>query len=144
MSEDFKEVTGDLGQIIRWTEEPKSAKEGEKTVFVGTKIQGVYKKRTDNVGINASTLYEIDTEDHGLLSVWTTIVLGAKMDEVDEGSEVIIECLGEQAAKKGGKSYLGFRVMSRKAPMTEVEGVNSPEGKLPLDEDDVDAGDIAM
>ena len=138
MSEDFKEVTGDLGQIIRWTEEPRNAKEGEKTVFVGTKIQGVYKKRTDNVGVNASTLYGIDTEEHGFLSVWTTTVLGAKMDGVDIGSEVIIECIGEQVAKKGGKDYLGFKVMSRKAPMVEVGA------EEPLNENDVDVDDIAM
>lgn len=131
MSEQWKEVTGDLGQIVRWTEEPKNAKEAEKTVYVGNVVEGVYKKRTDNIGKNFSTLFEIQTKDHGLLSVWTTTVLGAKMDEVPVGSEVRIECLGEQQAKKGGANYTGFKVMSRPVPMEEVgekeEGDNMPE-----------------
>lgn len=132
MSEDWKEVSGDLGQIVRWTQEPKNAKEAEKTAYFGTKIQGIYKKRSDNVGMNASTLYEIQSPEHGLLSVWTTTVLGAKMDEVNIGDEVMIECLGPQEAKKGGKGYTGFSVKSRPAPMTEV-GADSPLGELDSD-----------
>lgn len=140
MTDEFKEVSGGLGQLIRWTKEPRNAKDAENSIFVGVKIQGVYDKRTDNVGVNNASIYGIKTAEHGDLGVWDTTVLKAKMAQIEVGVEVVIECLGEVDAKKGGKSYIDFKVMSRKAPMSEVKA----EGDAPIEAEDVKAEDIPM
>lgn len=124
---EWQEVSGELGQTVRWNETPKDDKQAEKTVYVGTVVEGIYEERKDNVGQNAATIYQIRTEKNGLLGIWDTTVLKDKMAEVPVGSEVRIECLGEQESKSGGKSYVGFRVQYRQAPMKEA-------GKTAMDE----------
>ena len=124
---DWQEVTGELGQIIRWNEKPANDAQAEKTKFVGLSVEGVYCSRKDNIGQNAATMYEVRTQEHGLLSIWDTTVLKDKMNEVPVGSEVLIECLGEQPSKSGGKSYLGFKVMFKEAPMVEAGAPDEPE-----------------
>lgn len=121
MSEEkWEEVQGDQGRIIRWTEEPKDDVQAEKTIYVGTKIQGIYESKRENIGENAATLYNVRTEEHGLLSLWGSTVLTDKFNNVKEGEEVIVELTGTQKPKAGGKAYFVFKVMHRPGPMVEV------------------------
>ena len=106
----FKKVTGNLGQIIRWTEQPKDQKQAEKTIYIGDIIEGEYLELREGVGQNGACMYVVKTEQHGTVCVWDTTVLGDKMKEVPVGSLVQIQYLGEQEPKKGGKSYSGFEV----------------------------------
>lgn len=127
---EWQEVTGEQGRTVRWTEEAKNDKEKEKTVYVGTVIEGVYENKRTNVGENGATVYEVRTEEHGLLSVWDTTVLRDKMSKVAVGSKVRIEMTGSQKPKNGGKAYFLFKVFHAPAPMTEVdpdEGHELPE-----------------
>jgi hypothetical protein len=126
MSDSWKEVSSLIGKTVRWSQEPKSEEEGNKTVYVGAVVEGVYVERKDDIGQNASTIYLIETKEHGVLSVWDTFVLKDKMDAVSVGDEIRIECLGKQKPKGTGKPYYGFKVFSRPAPMKEVKGDDLP------------------
>lgn len=121
MTEEWKEVTGEQGKNIRWTEEPKDEKAREKTVYVGTVIEGVYENKRTGVGENGATIYEVRHAEHGLLSIWDTTVLADKMKKVAVGSKVRIEMTGTQKQKIGNKTYSLFKVFHAPAPMTEVD-----------------------
>lgn len=128
----WKKVTGNLGQAVRWTVEPKDQKQAESTVYVGGVIEGQYIELRENVGMNSATIYMVQTEKHGVLSVWDTTVLRDKMAEVPVGSLVRITCLGDQVPKKGGKAYVGFDVEYDDSPrFKEAKGNLTPESQLP-------------
>ncbi len=137
MSEEWQTASsGGVGKFVRWNEEPKDDKQAEKTVFVGLKIQGIYKEKVENFGQNNSNVYKIETEEHGTLAVWGFTVIDDKMTEVPVGSEIILECLGEVPSKTGGKSYFGFKdVQFRPAPFqtasTETEEESIEDRELP-------------
>ena len=124
--EKWQEVVSDLGKVVRWKEVPRDEAQGEKTVYVGPVVQGLYVQCNTEIGENDSTMYEIKTLEHGLLSVWGTTVLDDKMKNVAIGMEVRIEFLGEQKPKKGGKSYGQFSIKCRPAPMQEVGSETNP------------------
>jgi len=119
--EKWEEVSGENGKLIRWNEKPKNEKQAEATIFVGTKIQGIYEEKRENIGENTATMYIINTQDNGLLAIWDTTVLHDKLRKVPVGSEVLIEMIGRQKPKGGGKDYLLFTVKFRQAPIKEVE-----------------------
>lgn len=128
----WKKVTGNLGQTVRWTVEPKDQKQAENTIYVGEIIEGEFIELREDVGMNSATIYMIQTEKHGVLSVWDTTVLRDKMAEVPVGSLVRITCLGEQTPKKGGKPYVGFEVEYDDSPrFKEAKGSQPVEGELP-------------
>ena len=129
--EEWQDAKGGLGQVVRWNEKATSKKQEENTVYVGMIVKGLYAKKLENVGENESTMYVIDTEEHGRLAVWEMTVLADDMEVVPVGSEIRIECLGEQKPKKGGRAYVSFDVKFRPAPMqsasTDDEDPGDPE-----------------
>jgi hypothetical protein len=119
--EQWEEVQGEQGKLIRWNEEPENAAQKEKTIFVGTEIMGIYEDKRENVGENAANIYNIRTAEHGLLSVWGTTVLDDKFESIAVSSEVKIVMTGKQKPKNGGKAYFCFTVSKRPGPMVEVK-----------------------
>ena len=95
----------------------------------GDKIQGIYKTLKTNVGINSSNVYVLETPV-GEIDVWGSTVLDTKFSEIPQGSEVLIEYLGEVKGK-GPKPYKNFTVKYREVPMKEAGNVE------PASEDDV-------
>jgi len=130
MTEQWSEVIGEQGKIVRWNEVPKDDTQKEKTVYVGPVVQGVLEDVREHIGENDAKMYVIRTEEHGLLSVWGTTVLNDKLESLTVGTEVKIELTGTQKPKAGGKAYFVFKVFSRQAPMTEVKPEET-EDKLP-------------
>lgn len=126
MSENWQEASG-MGKTIRWREEAQSDKEAEKTVYIGAVVEGIYEDKRENIGENDSTMYMIRSADGELYSVWTTTILKDKMEKIPMGSEVRIECLGEQKAKTGGRVYTNFKVMFREAPLKDTDEISAPE-----------------
>ncbi len=121
----WEEISSEQGKFVRWEEEAKKGAE-DKTVYVGTVVEGVYSNKSEGVGENGATVYTIDTVDHGSLAVWGSTVLKDKMEKVAVGSEVRIEMTGTQKPKNGGKAYFLFKVMARQAPMREVGAPSTP------------------
>lgn len=108
---DWKKA-GQAGKMIRWNEQPENDKQAESTIYIGTVVEGTYVAQKTNVGANESNIYEVETKDHGKVSIWGTFVLDDKMSEVPVGSMVQITYLGKQTPKSGkGKPYSTFEVL---------------------------------
>lgn len=116
----LKEVVGDMGKAVRWTEQPKNDKEKENTIFVGDTVHGILENVRHGVGENNATIYEINTLDHGVLTIWDTTVLHDKMRKVLVGYEVKIVYTGEQSPKGGGKAYKTFQVFYGEEPDADM------------------------
>jgi len=76
----------------------------------GDVIQGIYKVKKEDVGINKSNVYQLKVSGRDeLVSVWGSTVLDTKFEEIELGNEVRIEFLGEVKGK-GPKPYKDFKV----------------------------------
>ena len=122
MSE-WKEVTGEFGKSVRWTEEPQREWEKENTVFTGGEVHGILDDIRRGVGENEANIYEIFTAEYGPVSVWDTTVLADKMKKVLVGSEVKITYEGEVKPKTGGKAYKQFKVLYREDVDADLQKV---------------------
>ncbi len=81
----------------------------------GDTVQGIYKAKKENVGINSSNVYMLQVKGvDDLVSVWGSTVLDTKFEEIETGSEVRIEYLGDVKGK-GPKPYKDFKVDYRDA-----------------------------
>jgi len=110
---DWKEVTGEFGKSVRWTEEPQREWEKENTIWTNGEVHGILDDIRKGVGENEANIYEIFTAEYGPISVWDTTVLADKMKKVLVGSEVKITYEGEVKPKTGGKAYKQFKVLYR-------------------------------
>ena len=135
---DWKEVTGEFGKSVRWTEEPQREWEKENTVYTKKEVHGILDDIRKDVGENAASIYEIFTADYGLVSVWDTTVLADKMKKVMVGEEVKITFEGEVKPKTGGKAYKQFKVLHREEVDPElfkvIEGLRFKAEVLPTEE----------
>lgn len=120
---DWKEVTGEFGKSVRWTEDPQREWEKENTVYTKGEIHGILDNVRKGVGENEASIYEIFTAEYGPVSVWDTTVLADKMKKVMIGSEVKITFEGEVKPKTGGKAYKQFKVLYREDVDPELEKV---------------------
>jgi hypothetical protein len=122
MSE-WKEVTGEFGKSVRWTEEPQREWEKENTIFTNKEVHGILDDIRKGVGENDANIYEIFTAEYGPVSVWDTTVLADKMKKVMIGSEVKITFEGEVSPKTGGKAYKQFKVLYREDVDADLQKV---------------------
>jgi hypothetical protein len=84
-------------------------------------IEGLYIGKQDEVGVNKSTIYNIERSDNNeVMGVWDTTVLRTKMSQVPVGHEVRIEYKGKAKSDKSGKEYHDFDVYSRPPVMRKV------------------------
>lgn len=107
----MQEATEEFGKMLRWTEQPKDAAQAEKTIFIGTVVQGFYTGKRDSVGKNGSTVYEITLANGEKYAFWGSDLLDGKFAEIPLNCEVRVTCLGTQQPKtSAGRAYLGFKV----------------------------------
>lgn len=107
----YKEAKESFGQMIRWTEQPKDAKEGENTIFLGNIVTGFYVNKKEGVGQNESTVYELKLADGQVVSFWGSDLLDGKFQEIPLGCEVRVTYLGTAQPKTPkGRAYRNFRV----------------------------------
>lgn len=118
---EWKEVTGEFGKSVRWTEEPQREWEKENTIWTEGEVHGVLENIRKGVGENEATIYEIFTANYGPVSVWDTTVLADKMKKVMVGCEVKISFEGEVKPKTGGKAYKQFKVLYREDVDPELQ-----------------------
>lgn len=116
MTEEWKNAKGGDSKLVRWTEECDEEYK-DKTVFVGNVVQGIYEDKREGVGKKKGVLYNISTEEHGLLSVWGSTVINNAFTKIPVGSEVKIEHKGERETKDGQGSYIDYEILYREAPM---------------------------
>lgn len=96
---------GNSGESITW----------DKT---GTLI-GTYKRHKTNVGPNESNVYEVEVTNNGeteTYSVWGSTVLDTKFEQIETGSLVKIEALGEAKSPKTGRTYNDFKISVKPVP----------------------------
>lgn len=124
----FKEAKETMGQVVRWTEQPKNA--DDKSIYLGTVISGFYKSKKTNVGQNASNIYEILLPNGTLVGIWGSGLLDGKFADIPMGCEVRITYLGVQQPKTPkGRAYQNFKVefdKDSRAPMTEAVPATAP------------------
>lgn len=107
----FKEAKEEFGKMIRWNEQPKDAEQAEKTIFIGTVVQGFYTGRREKVGANDSSVYEFTLANGEKVAFWGSDLLDGKFKEIPMDCEVRVTCLGTQQPKTPkGRAYLGFKV----------------------------------
>ena len=102
--QEWQEI-GNSGESITW----------DKT---GTLI-GTYKRHKTNVGPNESNVYELEVTNNGeteTYSIWGSTVLDTKFEQIDIGSLVKIEALGEAKSPKTGRTYNDFKVSVKPEP----------------------------
>ena len=119
---ELKEVTGEFGKSIRWTELASGPWEEENSIFLGAEVHGILEDIRTNVGENDANIYEIFTVENGLISVWDTTVLKDKMKKIMVGSEVKIVYEGDVKPKAGGKAYKTFKVLYSESPDEDLIG----------------------
>ena len=120
---DWKEVTGEFGKSVRWTEETQREWEKENTIWTNGEVHGILDDVRKGVGENEANIYEIFTAEYGPVSVWDTTVLADKMKKVLVGSEVKITFDGEVKPKTGGKAYKQFKVLYREDVDADLQKV---------------------
>lgn len=105
-----------MGEFDDWQEAGSGS--GDTWNFDDDKVViGTYRRKRDNVGQNASTMYYLQLEGTAEeVGVWGSTVLDNKMSEVPLGSKVRIESLGKPA----GKNYKDYSVKF-KAPAAAPE-----------------------
>lgn len=97
-TDDWQEV-GSSGESETWDKQ-------------GTLI-GVYKRHKTDVGPNDSNVYEVEAIVDGepkLYSVWGSSVLNSKFEQIEVGSLVKIEALGETKSAKTNRTYNDFKI----------------------------------
>lgn len=129
----FKEAKEEFGKMLRWNEQPKDAKQAEKTIFMGTVVQGFYTGRREKVGANDSSVYEMTLANGEKVAFWGSDLLDGKFKEIPMDCEVRVTCLGTQQPKTPkGRAYLGFKVefdaSSRKPANLVAAGEAAPTG----------------
>lgn len=145
MSQDFKEVTGEFGKSVRWTEEPQREWEKENSIYTNKEVHGILDDIRTGVGENDASIYEIFTVNYGLVSVWDTTVLKDKMKKVMVGEEVKITYEGEVKPKTGGKAYKQFKVLHREEVDAELEKtINGLRAKESIEGVEVSAEEVGM
>lgn len=72
-------------------------------------IEGILKDKRENVGVNNSMLYSLQTEN-GLVGVWGSAILDARMVGVDLNDKVKITYKGLGEAKGGHNAPKIFKV----------------------------------
>ena len=75
----------------------------------GDFIEGVLIRVQENIGVNKSMLYSIETPE-GVKSVWGATILDEKMALVKVGDKIKITYLGTAEAKKGKNPAKLFKV----------------------------------
>jgi|TARA_Y100000296_G_scaffold45780_1_gene52474 hypothetical protein len=75
----------------------------------GDSIEGILTQKQDNIGINNSMLYSIETPE-GIRSVWGSAVLDSRMIAVKIGEMVKITYKGLGEAKGGKNAPKIFKV----------------------------------
>lgn len=125
----MQEAKEAMGQLIRWTEQPKNAE--DKSIYLGPVIQGFYVNLKTKVGQNESNLYEIKLPNGELVSVWGSGLLDGKFQEIPVGCEVRITYLGVQQPKTPkGRAYQNFKVefdVNSRVPMKEAAPADAPK-----------------
>jgi len=76
----------------------------------GDFIEGILIRMQDNVGVNKSMLYSIETPE-GVKSVWGAVILDEKMALVKIGDKVKVIYKGTAEAKKGKNPAKIFQVL---------------------------------
>lgn len=98
----------------------KTQEDGTYSLKEGDTLEGIYRGKEEGIGANNSTLYNFKTAE-GLIGVWETTVLAARLKNVEEGEEVKIVYLGTVKSKtKGRKPYHNFDVFKRKSDFIPV------------------------
>ena len=140
----MQEAREEFGKMLRWTEQPDNADQGEKTIYLGPTVQGFYVNKRENVGQNASNVYEIKLPNGELVAMWGSQLLDGRFDKVPLGCEVRVTCLGRQQPKTPtGRPYMGFKVEfdpTSRAPMQEV---GHPADPAPARDTEVEASAAA-
>lgn len=129
----FTEAKEQMGQTLRWTEQPKNAE--DKSIYLGPVVQGFYKNKKTDVGQNESNLYEIQLADGTLVGVWGSGLLDGKFEEIPLGCEVRIKFLGiAQPKTPKGRAYQNFLVeydKDSRAPMRPAGEATAPAAAAP-------------
>lgn len=76
----------------------------------GSQIEGVYIKMQEDVGVNKSNLYSIETPTEGVVNVWGSAILDQRMGVIKVGSKVRITYKGLGEAKGGQNAPKLFKV----------------------------------
>lgn len=83
-------------------------------------IEGELLRAKEGVGPNESMLYEVKTEKDGIIAVWGSTVLDARLSDVPIGSTVRIEPQGLTKSPKTSREYMDFKVLYKDTPFKEV------------------------
>ncbi len=85
-------------------------------------IEGVLTGVQENVGPNASTLYDIEKKGGDTVSVWGSTVLDTRMKNVKIGEEVKIAFIGlAKEAKRGQNKAKLYEVFHREPSITNED-----------------------
>lgn len=144
----FKEIKGEKGVGIRWTETPKDDKQRDSTIYLGPVVTGYYIGMKSNVGQNNSNVYEIKLEDGKVVSIWGSGLLDERFEQVPLNCLVRVTYKGiAQPKKPTGRPYQNFLVefdADAKMPMSvankkvETPATQAPEGSEARANDDFD------
>ena len=128
MSDDWTTVSGggDLGTFIRWTEEASNENQEEATEYLGDEFVGKLVQITDDFGKTGdSTVYTLDTEEHGKVSFYDSKVLRDGVNQAKDKfgipCKMRVKCNGKKKSKKGNE-YWDFHVQAKGLPMEDMAG----------------------
>lgn len=91
-------------------------------------LEGIYESFEENVGPHKSMLYKIKQLDNSIILVWGCKLLDGRFSEIEIGTQVKIQYLGDVKAPDGSK-YHNFEVFE------DVEEEQPEEPEPPLIED---------
>lgn len=111
----FKEAKEVMGETLRFTAQPDSQSQAEKTIFLGEVIEGYYVGKKEDVGKYNSNIYEILLTMPGqqgrLVGIWGSALLDGKFAEIPLESMVRVSFKGFTQPKNGqNKPYATFLV----------------------------------
>lgn len=135
--QNFQEAKEEFGKMLRWTEAPTNQAQAEKTIFIGSVVQGYYNNLRTEVGQNRSNVYEVQLENGELVSFWGSGLLDGKFKEIPMGVMVRVTYLGvKQPQTPAGRAYQDFKVEydpnTRKPMATAGANLAAPAAAAPV------------
>lgn len=73
-------------------------------------IEGIYKSKQEKIGPNNSNLYDLETKEGSIVSIWGNTVLDIRLKNCSTGDLIKLVYLGLKKSEKTGRTFHNFEV----------------------------------
>jgi len=110
MQNQWQEAKEEMGEMLRFTEQPSNPQ--DTSIYLGPTIEGQYVGKKVNIGKNDSNIYEIKMAGDRLVNMWGSKLIDGKFSVIPFNSQVHVQYLGKkEPVTAQGRAYHDFQIM---------------------------------